>query len=191
MLRKSRTAFSGAFFSTAVTLYKCAPHHAHNKFGKHTFKFFMTSKPRPLTALPYETMSSHAKTYAFPEEVDRPFIWPKDAKCMQCKGHVQTEEDSVWIPSGNAQIPTKAGYIFHKKCFRCWQCGFRFYNRKFHSTQRGTAICLECTLGKYKHFPQRHWHQTLIHGGRMNSRKTGHHFPRFQSQIDFIFSSDT
>ena len=126
---------------------------------------------------------------AFAEEVDRPYALPKETKCFNSKKDVDTEaatDTYVWIPSGNAAQPTKAGYFFQHGNFRCTKCKTRFFGNKFYS-QDGVAICVPCALNRHFELPSRWWHTPQVAPGRLGSRMSGHEFPRHKKQVEFTY----
>ena len=128
----------------------------------------------------------------FAEDVDRPMVMPDVANCFVCKADMHAKSsmnDFVWIPSGNAATPGPQGYFFCKGCFRCAKCKFRFIHNKFY-TVKGEAVCIRCALGREVLVPSRRWHTSFVGGFNKSSRITGQSFPRYQHQLEFLYSPE-
>lgn len=156
---------------------------------KHSNKWFMQSKSHTLTSLAAHQLPSAPTVPNFPEDIDRPAVVPEGASCMHCgKNHSSDNPHKmVWVQSGNAAVPTKAGYFFCVECFRCHKCGFRFFNNVFH-TVNGKAWCMGCVQGKPIVYPTRNWHTPFVNTYNTASRMTGHKFPRHAHQQEFLFN---
>lgn len=168
------------------------PTTAHKKRTQHSRQWWLKAKARHLTARPHEEAPTRPHFAGYSEDVDRPMVVPQDASCFNCKKKVDTQtsyHNYVWIPAGNATIPTQQGYVFHKDCFKCWNCKFRIHHNKFYS-KHGEAWCLECALGKEKKFPTRRWHTSFVNSDRTGSRMAGHFFPRHKHQVEFLFNPE-
>lgn len=163
----------------------------HKLRTAHNVKWW-TTRPTPLSSKRHEERPIYPKYPAFNEEVDRPPALPKNAECMNCKKAINPDVpySYVWIPSGNAMVPTTSGYFFHYECFRCSKCGFRFFYNKFCS-HGGRAVCPDCSIGRHRAYPTRRWHVSYVESERFNSRFSGHQFPRHKSQIDFLNNPET
>ena len=176
---------------------------------QHTTRWWKQAKPGNLTARAFENSPSSPFQFShFNEEVDRPYVPPKDgATCFQCCKPVDIDVEHaglghVWVPSGDMK---NSGYFFHSHCFRCKQCGFRLHHNKFYSlasgaakSQQGTsagggAVCMNCAMGRPPVYPTRWWHGSMhcVAPGRAGSRITGHIWPRHQHQMDELYDPDT
>jgi hypothetical protein len=199
MLRSTSTSLAGAsgrglFAATAVDLkWKHGPW-GHKVRTFHGAKWWLKATGEGRLSAKEIDMKDMRPGFAdFAREVDRPFVVPHDATCFNCKKGVKQDADPntyVWAPSGNAAVPTKAGYFFHTNCFRCHKCHLRLFGNKFYS-QDDRAYCVPCALGKTPEMPMRWWHQPRVGPGRYNSRMTGHEFPRHKKQIEFIYDPTT
>lgn len=161
---------------------------------KHSTRWWKQAKPSHLTARTLEETPDAPSSFShFNEEVDRPFHHPKEPPtCFQCKKTVDLDVEHcashIWIPSGNSKKP----YFFHTGCFRCSDCGFRFYGSKFYS-QKDKAVCVGCALGRTPKYPHRWWHSnhSCVTTGRAASRMAGHVWPRHQHQVEFLYDPDS
>lgn len=167
------------------------PTSGSKKRTQHTTLWWRQAKARHLTAKPHIDAPMRPHFDAYNEDVDRPMVVPKDATCFNCKKGIEAEATAsyVWIPAGNATVPTRQGYFFHKDCFKCWNCRMRIMHNKFYSKDN-CAWCIECALGRERAVPTRRWHTSFVNAHRTASRMTGHSFPRHQHQLEFLFNPE-
>ncbi|CAD2218282.1 hypothetical protein AGDE_10942 [Angomonas deanei] len=165
------------------------PASAHKVRTQHSRRWWMQSKAHHLSAVPHEEAMSRPHFPAYSEDVDRPMVVPKDACCFNCDKPIERDEVNsyVWVPSGNARVPTKEGYFFHFKCFKCHHCKLRIMHNQFYSKD-GRAWCLPCALGREVRVPTRRWHTSFVNTHRTGSRMTGQFFPRHSHQMEFLFN---
>ena len=158
----------------------------HKQRTKHSRQWWLKSKSSALGAAPLEDRSGKQLTY--PQDVDRPYVMPEKVDCFQCQKPIDHKGNPpfVWIPAGNATVPTPMGYFFHVNCFRCAQCRFRIFHNRFVSVN-GKAICCNCALGRSPVVPVRRWHIPYVNPHLVGSLRTGHNFPRFKSQLEFMY----
>lgn len=157
----------------------------------HSRSWWNKSKARHLTATPHDETAHRPHYRGYHEDVDRPMVMPKECSCFNCKKPIDqtTRLNYVWIPAGNATVPTKQGYFFHLNCFKCWKCKLRLIHNKFYSKDN-QAWCLECALGRVRAIPTRRWHTSFVNADRTDSRKTGHFFPRHKHQLEFTYNPE-
>lgn len=168
------------------------PSQGHKVRTQHSRRWWMQSKARHLTAIPHEEARSRPHFPAYNEDVDRPMVVPEDACCFNCNKAIESEDSGsfVWVPSGNACVPTKQGYFFHYHCFKCWNCKLRIMHNQFYSKD-GKAWCLACAMGRDVRVPTRRWHTSFVNTHRTGSRMSGHFFPRHRHQMEFVFDPDS
>jgi hypothetical protein len=196
MLRASgvlsvRMAVGGLFSATNVDLrHKYGPVQGHKRRTYHGARWWLKATGEgTLSAKEIDQKSSRPGMSNFPEEVDRPYVVPDGCTCFQCKKGIDKDavrHTYVWVPSGNAAVPTKAGYFFHHGCFRCQKCKMRLFGNKFYS-QDDQALCVPCALGRHVELPMRWWHTPRVGPGRSSSRRSGHEFPRHKKQVEFTY----
>lgn len=169
------------------------PNNSHSKRKWHSVRSWEIEKGNWLTATPRDHCLIGPNYPAFPEDVDKIMTIPEGKPCLQCCKTVDTEHENeyVWMPSGDAVVPAKHGYLFHRSCFRCYRCGYRFYLSKF-ATKDGKAHCISCALGKYDEGfqPMKLWHSPTVEPGLRGSRRVGRFFPRHAHQMQFIHDPD-
>lgn len=169
-----------------LRVFKC-PYRLDRKTTQHTDKWHRRAGAFHITKRLRYTQHRNPAIAPFHEEVDRPFLLPAKVPCFNCTETIDTEADPygfLWIPSGAAKKP----YIFHRNCFKCWECKFRFYHNRFYTKDK-KAICVGCAVGKPVQFPTRRWHTSYTQCGRTASRMTGTFFPRKSGQLGFVYSS--
>lgn len=164
------------------------PTQGHKVRTQHTRRWWLQSKARHLTAMPHEEARSRPHFPSYSEDVDAPMIVPAEATCFNCDKAIDSDNINsyVWVPSGNARVPTTQGYFFHFPCFSCHRCGLRLLHNQFYSRE-GRAWCLSCALGRDVRVPTRRWHTSYVNTHRTGSRMTGEFFPRHKSQWEFLF----
>jgi hypothetical protein len=165
---------------------------SHKKRTQHSEKWWRQTRAGYLTDRTLEENWDRPSFPGFSENVDRPYVAPAECPCTQCNKHIDVATVGhnmyVWVPSGNATLPTPMGYFFHIDCFKCKQCGFRFHHNKFYSTDDGRgAICMNCAMGKQLTYPRVRWHTSMVSPNRLGSRPTGHQFPRWAHQTEFLY----
>lgn len=165
------------------------PSSGHKVRTQHSRRWWVQSKARHLSAIPHEEARSRPHFPAYTEDVDKPMLVPDGACCFNCDKEIDADEigSYVWVPSGNARIPTTQGYFFHFKCFKCWSCKHRILHNQFYSKD-GRAWCLSCALGREVRVPTRRWHTSYINTHRTGSRLTGQFFPRHKHQMELVFN---
>ena len=184
------TSTAGALL-TSMCLMHGKPTTAHKKRTQHNRTWWHKSKARHLTAIPLDSALSRPHFASFNEDVDRPMVVPKDACCLNCTKPIDGDDQYsyVWVPSGNAKVPTTQGYFFHQTCFKCWNCRYRLHHNQFY-TKNGKAWCLACALGRETKVPTRRWHTSFVNSHREGSRLSGHFFPRYAHQMEFLFNPE-
>ncbi|AAZ11732.1 LIM domain containing protein, putative [Trypanosoma equiperdum] len=180
-----------------VTLVQCRAMHgkptqSHKVRTQHSRRWWTQSKARHLTAMPHDECKSRPHFPAYNEDVDRPMVVPPDAICFNCDKPIDAGDVNsyVWIPAGNATVPTPQGYFFHFGCFKCNRCKYRLGHNKFYSKD-GKAWCIPCALGRDVRVPTRRWHTSYVNTHRTGSRLTGHFFPRHSHQMEFLFDPNS
>eukprot|EP00796_Vickermania_ingenoplastis_P011623 gene11623-8011_t len=165
------------------------PTQGHKVRTQHTMRWWRQSKARHLTAMPHEEALSRPHFPGYNEDVDAPMVVPSDACCFNCDGAIDADNINsyVWIPAGNARLPTRQGYFFHFHCFKCDRCKMRLMHNQFYS-QDGRALCIACALGRDIRVPTRRWHTSFVNTHRTGSRLTGSFFPRHRSQMEFALN---
>lgn len=167
------------------------PTQGHKVRTQHSRRWWLQSKARHLTAMPHEEARSRPHFPSYNEDVDKPMVVPDDACCFNCTKPIDSDNVNsyVWVPAGNARVPTSQGYFFHFHCFKCWRCHFRLMHNQFYSKD-GKAWCISCALGRDIRVPSRRWHTSYVNTHRTGSRLTGEFFPRQRSQMEFLFNPD-
>ncbi|AYU80824.1 conserved hypothetical protein [Leishmania infantum JPCM5] len=193
-LPRSSAAITVMAASTAALAVPCRAMHGkpasgHKVRTQHSRRWWMQSKAHHLTAVPHEEARSRPHFPAYTEDVDQPMVVPDGACCFNCDKPIDGDDINsyVWVPSGNARVPTAQGYFFHVKCFKCWNCKYRIIHNQFYSKDR-RAWCLSCALGRDIRVPTRRWHTSYVNTHRTGSRLTGQFFPRHRHQMEFLFS---
>lgn len=165
------------------------PTQGHKVRTQHSRRWWLQSKARHLSAIPHEEARSRPHFPGYNEDVDRPLVVPQDACCFNCDKPIESDNINsyVWVPAGNAKVPTSQGYFFHFHCFQCWNCHLRLIHNQFFSKD-GRAWCISCALGREVKIPSRRWHTSFVNTHRTGSRLTGEFFPRYRHQMEFLFN---
>ena len=163
----------------------------HRKRTHHNQKQWEIDKGNWLTALPRNLCPVDPNFVDHPQRVDKPLYHPVNEKCFNCDHKVDTTADHqyIWIPSGNAKLPTPQGYIFHRNCFKCIKCKYAFQDNLFVS-QSGRALCPQCAMDAPIRRPRINWHRSNIEPAQFASRRVGHMFPRHEHQLNFLYDPD-
>lgn len=167
------------------------PTQGHKVRTQHSRRWWLQSKARHLSAIPHEEARSRPHFPAYNEDVDAPMVVPEDACCFNCDKAIEKDNVNsyVWVPAGNARVPTAQGYFFHFHCFQCWNCHLRLMHNQFFSKD-GRAWCISCALGREIKIPTRRWHTSFVNTHRTGSRLTGQFFPRHRHQMEFLFNPE-
>ncbi|ESL12227.1 hypothetical protein TRSC58_00009 [Trypanosoma rangeli SC58] len=176
-----------AALQTALREMHGKPTQSHKVRTQHSRRWWTQSKARHLTAMPHDECRSRPHFPAYNEDVDRPMLVPAGVTCFNCEQPIDDSDVNsyVWVPAGNATVPTPQGYFFHFKCFKCWKCKYRLIHNKFYSKD-GKAWCISCALGRDIRVPTRRWHTSYVNTHRTGSRMSGHFFPRHKHQMAFL-----
>jgi len=160
--------------------------------ARHSTAWWKKAHAPKLTYKPLKELMVQPAVQLINEEVYGFPLLPEKPNCFQCKTLVDTSiiTNYVWIPSGNATLPTLYGYVFHRQCFRCPQCHYRFFNNKFFSKE-GQALCLNCARGYPARRPIRRWSLPMVDPGRAGSRAVGPIFPRWDYEEEWVFDKET
>eukprot|EP00759_Apiculatamorpha_spiralis_P057956 PhF_6_TR8875/c0_g1_i1/m.14043 len=164
-----------------------------SKRTRHHAKWWMQAHARKLTYRNMKELYIAPAIQPVNEEVYGMPMLPKEGNCcLQCKQTVDVTaiQNYVWVPAGRAKLPTPQGYLFHRLCFRCPECKYRFYNNKF-GTKNGQAVCLFCMRGITNGRPIRRWHLPMVQPGREGSKFVGEIFPRNPTDEEWLFNPET
>ncbi|CCD12761.1 unnamed protein product [Trypanosoma congolense IL3000] len=125
------------------------PTQSHKVRTQHSRRWWTQSKARHLTAMPHDECKSRPHFPSYNEDVDRPMVVPDEVMCFNCVKPINGSDINsyVWIPAGNATVPTSQGYFFHFECFKCWRCKCRSMHNMLYSKD-GKVLCVSCALGR-------------------------------------------